>query len=177
MTKDFEETRKLKQEFHDKTNAEMQFLNSNGIIKSDNNFYIDVINPKNNKTYSIPLNNLLTPEEYNKFENLGLKKDGMINVVGLVQDNTITPLELTTNYNRWQNEQFNSDFQSINGNPAKNRLTNRYKTGSQIDFTGIVSKLQLPSKAEVRLANDFETLQAVQYFAELLEMALLTHTN
>ncbi|MDM5192812.1 HAMP domain-containing sensor histidine kinase [Bacillus hominis] len=164
----FEVTRKLKQEFHDKTNAEIQFLDSKGIIQSDNNYYIDVINPKNNETYSIPLNNLLTPEEYQKFENLGLKKDGMINVVGLVQGNTITPLELTTNYNRWQNERINSDFQSINGNPSKNRLTNRYKTATQIEFTGIVSKLQLPSKAEVRLANDFETLQAVQYFAEII---------
>ncbi|MCC2379747.1 cell wall metabolism sensor histidine kinase WalK [Bacillus wiedmannii] len=166
--KTYEEIRKLKQEFHDKTNAEMQFLNTNGIIKSDNNFYIDVINPKNNKAYSIPLNNVLTPEEYNKFENLGLKKDGMINIVGFVQDSTITPLELTTNYNRWQNENVNSDFQSINGNPAKNRLTSRSKTVTQIEFTGIVSKLQLPSKADVRLANDFETLQAVQYFAEII---------
>ncbi|MGG0152991.1 ATP-binding protein [Bacillus mycoides] len=166
--KTYEEIRKLKKEFHDKTNAEMQFLNTNGIIKSDNNFYIDVINPKNNKAYSIPLNNVLTPEEYNKFENLGLKKDGMINVVGFVQDSTITPLELTTNYNRWQNENVNSDFQSINGNPAKNRLTSRSKTVTQIEFTGIVSKLQLPSKADVRLANDFETLQAVQYFAEII---------
>ncbi|MDP7991050.1 HAMP domain-containing sensor histidine kinase [Bacillus sp. MHSD_36] len=166
--KTYEEIRKLKQEFHNKTNAEMQFLNTNGIIKSDNNFYIDVINPKNNKAYSIPLNNVLTPEEYNKFENLGLKKDGMINVVGFVQDSTITPLELTTNYNRWQNENINSDFQSINGNPAKNRLTSRSKTVTQIEFTGIVSKLQLPSKADVRLANDFETLQAVQYFADII---------
>ncbi|MDJ1476678.1 HAMP domain-containing sensor histidine kinase [Bacillus sp. LS15-K4] len=167
--KTYEEIRKLKQEFHDKTNAEMQFLNTNGIIKSDNNFYIDVVNPKNNTAYSIPLNNVLTPEEYNKFENLGLKKDGIINVVGFVQqDSTITPLELTTHYNRWQNENVNSDFQSINGNPAKNRLTSRSKTVTQIEFTGIVSKLQLPSKADVRLANDFETLQAVQYFAEII---------
>ncbi|WP_228483211.1 hypothetical protein, partial [Pseudomonas aeruginosa] len=85
-----------------------------------------------------------------------------------VQDSTITPIELTTNYNRWQNEYINSDFQSINGNPAKNRLTSRSKTVTQIEFTGIVSKLQLPSKADVRLANDLETLQAVQYFAEII---------
>ncbi len=52
----------------------MQFLDSNGIIKSENNFYIDVIDSKTQSTYSIPLNNLLTPEEYIKFENLGLKK-------------------------------------------------------------------------------------------------------
>ncbi|MGG0164890.1 histidine kinase dimerization/phospho-acceptor domain-containing protein, partial [Bacillus tropicus] len=166
--KSAEEIRKLKQEFHDKTNADMQFLSPEGIIKSDNNYYIDVINPKNSETYSIPLNNLLTPEEYKKFENLGLKKDDMINVVGLVRGKTITPLELTTSYNRWQNERINSDFSSINGNPSKNRLTSRYKTVTQIEFTGIVSKLQLPSKAEVRLANDIETLQAVQYFAELI---------
>ncbi|GAB6442938.1 HAMP domain-containing sensor histidine kinase [Bacillus luti] len=163
--KSYEEIRKLKQEFHDKTNADMQFLDSNGIIKSENNFYIDVINTNNHKTYSIPLNNLLTPEEYNKFENLGLKKDGMIHVAGFVQGNIITPLELTTNYNRWRNEHVNSDFQSINGNPSKNKLTSRYKTTTQIVFTGVISKLQLPSKAEVRLANDFETLQAVQSFA------------
>lgn len=163
-----EEVRKLKQEFHDKTNADMQFLNTNGIIKSDNNYYIEVFNPKNHETYSIPLNNLLTPEEYKKFENLGLKKDDVINVVGLLQNNTITPIKLTTNYNRWQNEYTNSDFSSISGNPSKNRLTNRYKTVTQIEFTGTISKLQLPSKAEVRLANDIETLQAVQYFAELI---------
>ena len=59
--KSYEQVRKLKQEFHDKTNADMQFLDSNGIIKSDNNYYIDVFNPNNNKQYSIPLNNLLTP--------------------------------------------------------------------------------------------------------------------
>lgn len=166
--KSYEEIRKLKQEFHDKTNADMQFLNTNGIIKSDNNYYIDVFNPKNNETYSIPLNNLLTPEEYKKFENLGLKKDDVINVVGLLQNKAITPIKLTTHYNRWQNEYTNSDFSSINGNPSKNKLTNRYKTVTQIEFTGTISKLQLPSKAEVRLANDIETLQAVQYFAELI---------
>ncbi|MGN4423798.1 ATP-binding protein [Bacillus cereus group sp. MYBK30-1] len=164
----FEETRKLKQEFHDKTNAEMQFLDSNGIIKSENNYYIDVANPDNNQTYSIPLNNLLTPEEYNKFENLGLKKDGIIHVEGFIQGNIITPIELTINYNRWRNENLNSDFQSISGNPSKNRLTNRYKTMSQISFTGVISKLHLPSKAEVRLANDIETLQAVDYFANTI---------
>ncbi|OOR14544.1 two-component sensor histidine kinase [Bacillus cereus] len=166
--KSFEEIRKLKQEFHDKTNAEMQFLDSNGIIKSENNYYIEVINSNNNKTYSIPLNNLLTPEEYNKFENLGLKKEGMIHVEGFLQDNIITPLELTTNYNRWRNENVNSDFQTISGNPSKNRLTNRYKTTSQISFTGVISKLHIPSKSEVRLANDFETLQAVEYFASTI---------
>ncbi|EJP87629.1 HAMP domain-containing protein [Bacillus cereus] len=167
--KSYEKVRKLKQEFHDKTNADMQFLDSNGIIKSDNNYYIDVFNPNNNKQYSIPLNNLLTPEEYNKFENLGLKKDVIINVDGVVQENNIiTPQKLGTNYNQWQNEHFYSDFQSINGNPSKNRLASRYKSTTRIVFTGVITKLQLPSKAEVRLANDIETLQAVQYFADII---------
>ncbi|MBJ8051573.1 HAMP domain-containing protein [Bacillus cereus] len=168
--KSYEEIRKLKQEFHDKTNAEIQFLDSNGIIQSENSFYIEVINPNNNKTYSIPLNNLLTPEEYNKFANLGLKKDGIIYVDGLLQpNNIITPQELIANNTRWENEQFNSDFQSISGNPSKNKLKNRYNnTGSPIYFTGVISKLQLPSKTEVRLAKDFETLQAVQYFARTI---------
>ncbi|MEC3458408.1 HAMP domain-containing sensor histidine kinase [Bacillus thuringiensis] len=167
--KSYEKVRKLKQEFHDKTNADMQFLDSNGIIKSDNNYYIDVFNPNNNKQYSIPLNNLLTPEGYNKFENLGLKKDVIINVDGVVQENNIiTPQKLGTNYNQWQNEHFYSDFQSINGNPSKNRLASRYKSTTRIVFTGVITKLQLPSKAEVRLANDIETLQAVQYFADII---------
>lgn len=167
--KSYEQVRKLKQEFHDKTNADMQFLDSNGIIKSDNNYYIDVFNPNNNKQYSIPLNNLLTPEEYNKLENLGLKKDVIINVDGVVQENNIiTPQKLGTNYNQWQNEHFYSDFQSINGNPSKNRLASRYKSTTRIVFTGVITKLQLPSKAEVRLANDIETLQAVQYFADMI---------
>ncbi|EMJ6441745.1 MULTISPECIES: sensor histidine kinase [Bacillus] len=169
IDKSYEQVRKLKQEFHDKTNADMQFLDSNGIIKSDNNYYIDVFNPNNNKQYSIPLNNLLTPEEYNKFENLGLKKDVIINVDGVVQENNIiTPQKLGTNYNQWQNEHFYSDFQSINGNPSKNRLASRYKSTTRIVFTGVITKLQLPSKAEVRLANDIETLQAVQYFADMI---------
>lgn len=167
--KSYEKVRKLKQEFHDKTNADMQFLDSNGIIKSDNNYYIDVYNPNDTKQYSIPLNNLLTPEEYNKFENLGLKKDVIINVDGVVQENNIiTPQKLGTNYNQWQNEHFYSDFQSINGNPSKNRLGSRYKSTTRIVFTGVITKLQLPSKAEVRLANDIETLQAVQYFADII---------
>ncbi|MCA1001205.1 sensor histidine kinase [Bacillus thuringiensis] len=167
--KSYEKVRKLRQEFHDKTNADMQFLDSNGIIKSDNNYYIDVYNPNDTKQYSIPLNNLLTPEEYNKFENLGLKKDVIINVDGVVQENNIiTPQKLGTNYNQWQNEHFYSDFQSINGNPSKNRLGSRYKSTTRIVFTGVITKLQLPSKAEVRLANDIETLQAVQYFADII---------
>ncbi|MCZ2992086.1 hypothetical protein NYY86_28525, partial [Acinetobacter baumannii] len=50
----------------------------------------------------------------------------------------------------------------------KNRLASRYKSTTRIVFTGVITKLQLPSKAEVRLANDIETLQAVQYFADMI---------
>ncbi|MEN8643627.1 sensor histidine kinase [Bacillus cereus group sp. BceL062] len=171
--KSYEEIRKLKQEFHDKTNAEMQFLDSNGIIKSDTNYYIDVIGP-NDTTYSIPLNNILTPEEYNKFENLGLKKDGIISVFGFLHGNIITPISLKTNYNQWSNGNITSDMQLIGENPSKNRLTNRYKQQgfTTVDFEGVISKLQLPSKAEVRLANDFETLQAVQSFANTIRQGI-----
>ncbi|AXK17564.1 TPA: HAMP domain-containing protein [Bacillus toyonensis] len=171
--KSYEEIRKLKQEFHDKTNAEMQFLDSNGIIKSDTNYYIDVIGP-NDTTYSIPLNNILTPEEYNKFENLGLKKDGILSVFGFLHGNIITPMALKTNYNQWSNGNITSDMQLIGENPSKNRLTNRYKQQgfTTVDFEGVISKLQLPSKAEVRLANDFETLQAVQSFANTIRQGI-----
>ncbi|MEH7535768.1 HAMP domain-containing sensor histidine kinase, partial [Bacillus toyonensis] len=171
--KSYEESRKLKQECHDKTNAEMQFLDSNGIIKSDTNYYIDVIGP-NDTTYSIPLNNILTPEEYNKFENLGLKKDGIISVFGFLHGNIITPISLKTNYNQWSNGNITSDMQLIGENPSKNRLTNRYKQQgfTTVDFEGVISKLQLPSKAEVRLANDFETLQAVQSFANTIRQGI-----
>ncbi|HFJ9286348.1 TPA: sensor histidine kinase [Bacillus toyonensis] len=171
--KSYEEIRKLKQEFHDKTNAEMQFLDSNGIIKSDTNYYIDVIGP-NDTTYSIPLNNILTPEEYNKFENLGLKKDGILSVLGFLHGNIITPMVLKTNYNQWSNGNITSDMQLIGENPSKNRLTNRYKQQgfTTVDFEGVISKLQLPSKAEVRLANDFETLQAVQSFANTIRQGI-----
>lgn len=171
--KSYEEIRKLKQEFHDKTNAEMQFLDSNGIIKSDTNYYIDVIGP-NDTTYSIPLNNILTPEEYNKFENLGLKKDGIISVLGFLHGNIITPMVLKTNYNQWSNGNITSDMQLIGENPSKNKLTNRYKQQgfTTVDFEGVISKLQLPSKAEVRLANDFETLQAVQSFANTIRQGI-----
>ncbi|MBJ8097303.1 HAMP domain-containing protein [Bacillus cereus group sp. N11] len=171
--KSYEEIRKLKQEFHDKTNAEMQFLDSNGIIKSDTNYYIDVIGP-NDTTYSIPLNNILTPEEYNKFENLGLKKDGILSVFGFLHGNIITPILLKTNYNQWSNGNITSDMQLIGENPSKNRLTNRYKQQgfTTVDFEGVISKLQLPSKAEVRLANDFETLQAVQSFANTIRQGI-----
>lgn len=160
-----EEIRKLKQEFHDKTNADILFLDSHAIIKGENNYYIEVTDPSSNKTFSIPLNNILTNDEYSKFISLGLKKDAMIKVDGYVQGNTIFPQIITTNYNQWKNDNFASDFNSIGSNPSKNRLTNRTRNIYPVTFTGVVSKLELPSKNEFRLANNLETLQAVQHFA------------
>ena len=101
----------------------------------------------------------------------------MIHVAGFVQGNIITPLELTTNYNRWRNEHVNSDFQSINGNPSKNKLTSRYKTTTQIAFTGVISKLQLPQKLRFVLQMILKRYKPFNLLQVLLGMALLTPSN
>lgn len=80
----FEEIRKLKQEFHEKTNADVVLLDPNGIIKDENNYYIEIVD-KSNKSYSIPLNNILTIDEYTKFMNLQLKSDDFIQIEGILK--------------------------------------------------------------------------------------------
>ncbi|MEY8349679.1 HAMP domain-containing sensor histidine kinase [Bacillus cereus] len=173
----FEEIRKLKQDFHEKTNAEVVLLDPNGIIKDENNYYIEIID-ESNKTYSIPLNNILTNDEYVKFMNLQLKVNDVLLVEGILKGEIIVPVTLRTRYNSWKNENIISDFELFNidwGALKKDRYAKDAKLGIH-KFQGTVSKIHLPSKNEIRLANNLETLQGIQHW-ELSVLLGKTNSN
>lgn len=173
----FEEIRKLKQDFHEKTNSEVVLLDPNGIIKDENNYYIEIID-KSNKTYSIPLNNILTNDEYVNFMNLQLKVNDVLFVEGILKGEIIVPVILKTPYNLWENKNIISDFELFNidwGALKKDKHTKDAKLGMH-KFQGTVSKIHLPSKNEVRLANNLETLQGVQHW-ELSVLLGKTNSN
>ncbi|WP_243521323.1 cell wall metabolism sensor histidine kinase WalK [Bacillus pseudomycoides] len=173
----FEEIRKLKQEFHEKTNAEVVLLDPNGIIKDENNYYIEIID-ESNKTYSIPLNNILTNDEYTKFMNLQLKINDVLFVEGILKGDVIIPVTLRNRYNEWQNDNIISDFKLFNIDWSalkRNRYTKDAKLGIH-KFQGTVSKIHLPSKNDIRLANNLETLQGVQHW-ELSVILGKTNSN
>ncbi|WP_144568581.1 sensor histidine kinase [Bacillus pseudomycoides] len=173
----FEEIRKLKQEFHEKTNADVVLLDPNGIIKDENNYYIEIVD-KSNKSYSIPLNNILTIDEYTKFMNLQLKSNDFILIEGILKKDVIIPVTIKSNYNTWQNDNIMSDFKLFNidwTNAKKNRYARDTRLGAHT-FEGIVSKIHLPSKNDLRLANNLETLQGIQHW-ELSVMLGKTNSN
>ncbi|MCI0765683.1 HAMP domain-containing sensor histidine kinase [Bacillus sp. TL12] len=175
--KTFEEIRKLKQEFHEKTNADVVLLDPYGIIKDENNYYIEIVDEAN-KTYSIPLNNILTNDEYTKFMNLQLKVNDVLLIEGILKKNVIIPVTLTNRYNSWQNDNIISDFKLFNidwGDLKRNRYTKDAKLGIH-KFQGTVSKIHLPSKNDIRLANNLETLQGVQHW-ELSVILGKTNSN
>ncbi|MEN1935453.1 HAMP domain-containing sensor histidine kinase [Paenibacillus sp. 102] len=173
----FEEIRKLKQEFHEKTNADVVLLDPYGIIKDENNYYIEIVD-ESNKTYSIPLNNILTNDEYTKFMNLQLKVNDILRIEGILKKNVIIPVTLTNRYNSWQNDNIISDFKLFDidwGALKRNRYTKDAKLGIH-KFQGTVSKIHLPSKNDIRLANNLETLQGVQHW-ELSVILGKTNSN
>ena len=161
----FEEVTQLKQEFHEKTNADLVLLDPNGVIKDENNFYIEIVD-KSHKTYSIPLNNILTNNEYTKFMNLQLKTNDVVLIDGILKNDMIIPVTITTRYNSWKNENIISDFKLFDvdwTNDKKNTYTNDTRLGIHT-FEGTVSKLHLPSKKDLLLANNLDTLQAIQHW-------------
>jgi len=173
----FEEIRKLKQDFHEKTNADVVLLDPNGIIKDENNYYIEIVD-KSNKTYSIPLNNILTIDEYTKFMNLQLKNNDVILIDGILKKDVIIPVTITTRYNSWKNDNIISDFKLFNidwTNAKKNKYAKDTRLGIHT-FEGIVSKIHLPSKNDLRLANNLETLQGIQHW-ELSVILGKTNSN
>ncbi|WP_242142612.1 MULTISPECIES: HAMP domain-containing sensor histidine kinase [unclassified Bacillus cereus group] len=156
----FEEVRKLKQEFHDKTNSDIVLLGSDGSIKSENNYYIEIIDSLSNKQLMIPLNNILTIDEYNKFINLQLKVNDPIQVQGIVRQNSIFPTKIRTNYNVWRNDNLLADIGPLI--TPKNKYTEGQSKYTIRTFEGVISQIYLPSKNEIRLANNIETLYAIQ---------------
>ncbi|HDR7313879.1 TPA: HAMP domain-containing protein, partial [Bacillus cytotoxicus] len=156
----FEEVRKLKQEFHDKTNSDIVLLGSDGSIKSENNYYIEIVDRLSNKQLMIPLNNILTIDEYNKFINLQLKVNDPIQVQGIVRQNSIFPTKIRTNYNVWRNDNLLADIGPLI--TPKNKYTEGQSKYTIRTFEGVISQIHLPSKNEIRLANNIETLYAIQ---------------
>ena len=174
----FEELSKLKQEFYDKTNAELVLLDRNGIIKDDKNYHIEIVD-KSNKTFFIPLNNIFTNDEYSSFIKLGLNLNDQISVQGILKQDMIIPITITTNDNRiWQNDNIISDLKQfgIQLQDVKRTLyTKEFGVGVN-RFEGTISKLHIPSSTDIRLTNKDTLMQGIQHWE--LSVALgKTNTN
>lgn len=160
----FEEFSKLKQEFYEKTNAELVLLDRNGIIKDDKNYHIEIVD-KSNKTFFIPLNNTFTISNYSSFINLGLKVSDSIRVQGIPKNDMIIPVSITTADNRnWQNENINSVLKlfSIQPSDVKRNIYTKDFYNSLIKFEGTITKLHTPTTNDMRLANKDTLMQGIQ---------------
>lgn len=174
----FEELSKLKQEFYEKTNAELVLLDRNGIIKDDKNYHIEIVD-KSNKTFFIPLNNTFTISEYSSFINLGLKISDSIRVQGIPKNDMIIPVAITTADNRtWQNDNIISDLKlfGIQLTDAKRNIYTKDFSNNVNTFDGTITKLHTPSTNDIRLANKDTLMQGIQHWE--LSVALgKTNTN
>lgn len=161
----FEEITKLKHDFYETTNSELVLLDRNGIIKDENNYYIEIVD-ETNKTFFIPLNNILTNEQYISLMKLELQPNDLISVQGMKKQDMLIPVTIQKGNSTWRNENiisdlklFSSEWQHKNENPYRKDLgviTNQVE--------GTISKVHLPSKNEILLANNIDTLQAVQHW-------------
>lgn len=162
----FEELSRLKQDFYEKTNAELVLLDRNGIIKDDKNYHIEIVDKFNN-TLFIPLNNTFTISEYSSFINLGLKTSEPISVQGILKKNMIIPVTITTADNKtWQNDNIISDLKlfGIQLTDIKRNLYAKDFNSSVNKFDGTISKLQIPSSNDIRLANKDTLMQGIQHW-------------
>ncbi|WP_242217208.1 ATP-binding protein [Bacillus cereus group sp. BfR-BA-01380] len=162
----FEELSKLKQEFYEKTNAELVLLDRNGIIKDDKNYHIEIVD-KYNHTLFIPLNNTFTIPDYSSFINLGLKISDPISVQGILKNNMIIPVTITTADNKtWQNNNIISDLKlfGIQLTDTKKNLYTKDFSNSVNKFDGTISKLHIPSPNDIRLANKDTLMQGIQHW-------------
>ncbi|CAG9611712.1 Adaptive-response sensory-kinase SasA [Bacillus rhizoplanae] len=174
----FEDLSKLRQEFYEKTNAELVLLDRNGIIQDDKNYHIELVD-KSNKTFFIPLNNIFTNDEYSSFIKLGLNINDPISVQGILKQDMIIPITITTADNRiWQNDNIISDLKQfgIQLQDVKRTLyTQDYGVGVS-KFEGTISKLHIPTSTDIRLANKDTLIQGIQHWE--LSVALgKTNTN
>ncbi|PHA03658.1 two-component sensor histidine kinase [Bacillus pseudomycoides] len=173
-----EELSKLKQEFYEKTNAELVLLDRNGIIQDDKNYHIEIVD-KSNKTFFIPLNNIFTNDEYSSFIKLGLNINDPIRVQGILKQDMIIPVTITTADNRiWQNDNIISDLKQFGiqlQDVKKTLYTKDFGVGVST-FDGTISKLHIPSSSDIRLANKDTLMQGIQHWE--LSVALgKTNTN
>ncbi|MBO9128310.1 HAMP domain-containing sensor histidine kinase [Bacillus sp. 165] len=152
---------KLRRKFFTKTNAQLGFLDQNGTIKNVNNYYIDVQDKKTNKIYTVPLNNLLSPGEFTAFMKLSIRENDRILIDGIPKQEIVIPLEITSNFGNWKNENVISDISFFNDKAKKYVQKNPYS----VLIDGTVVKKKLPTWEEVNTASDTDTLlQAIQYW-------------
>lgn len=158
----FDTVKKLKQKFYDTTNAQLILLDQNGVIQDVHDYYIDVHDESNNTEYHIALNNILTGQEYSNFMKLALQNNESISVQGIRKKDTIIPISIISPHGTWTNGNIVSDLKSfgissndVNSDPSSRNLL--------IQIKGTVTKMSLPSKADLQVANNIDTLiQGVQ---------------
>lgn len=162
----FEEITRLKREFYEATNSDLVLLDRNGIIKDENNYYIEMIDTDHN-TLFIPLNNILTSEQYISLMKLDLQPNDFIQVQGVKKKDMLIPGTIKKDYLTWRNEYFISDSKSFGIEWQTEKATPYRKELGTItnQVEGTISKMHLPSKSEFLLANNVDTLQAVQQWS------------
>lgn len=164
----FEEITKLKREFQETTNSDLVLLDENGIIKDENTYYIEIID-RDRETFFIPLNNILTSEQYISLMKLNLQPADRIIVYGIQKRDMLIPITINKGKQTWSNDHIISDSKAFGvewkiekGNPYRKDL------GLSIDshqIEGTISKVHLPSKSDFLLANNVDTLQAIQQWS------------
>lgn len=158
----FDTVKKLKQQFFDQTNAQLILLDQNGVIQDEHNYYIEVHDESNTNEYHIALNNIMTGQEYSNFMKLAIQNNEGISVQGIRRKDTIIPITIKSTHGTWTNGNIIGDLKAYGisssdgkGDPTSNNIL--------IQIKGQVTKMNMPSKADLQIANNIDTLvQGVQ---------------
>ncbi|WP_028400431.1 sensor histidine kinase [Ectobacillus panaciterrae] len=159
----FDSVKKLKQRFFDQTNAQLILLDRNGVIKDANNYYMEIQQTNGNKTFNIPLNNILKGEEYSSFMKLGIQDNEQIYVEGIRKKDTIIPILIKNSHGDvWTNDNIMDDLKE-SGIHWEDLKDDSASGNFVMRLNGQVTKQTLPSQADLQVVNNMDTLiQGVQ---------------
>jgi signal transduction histidine kinase len=158
----FDTVKKLKQRFFQQTNAQLILLDRNGVIKDDNYYYMEIQESNKKQTFYIPLNNILTGEEYSSFMKLGIQENEQVYVKGIRKTDVIIPISIDTSHGTWTNDNIVEDLKTfgIRWEDIKDGSSSR---NFVVFLEGEVTKQHLPTKADLQTVNNIDTIiQGVQ---------------
>jgi signal transduction histidine kinase len=158
----FDVVKRLKQRFYDQTNAQLILLDRNGVIKDENYYYMEIQGTNEKRLSYIPLNNILSGEEYSSFMKLGLQDNEQIYVKGIRKKDLVIPISISSSHGIWTNDNIVDDLKTygIRWEDVQKNSSNR----SLITLLeGTVTKQHLPSKADLQIVNNIDVIiQGVQ---------------
>ncbi|MFX3622978.1 MAG: ATP-binding protein [Ectobacillus sp.] len=158
----FDTVNKLRQRFYDKTNAQLILLDRNGVVKDENYYYMELEEASQKKTFYIPLNNILSGEEYSSFMKLAIQRNEHVFVKGIRKKEIIIPISINTSHGVWTNDNIVEDLKTygIKWEDIKDEATSK---SFLVLLEGTITKLHLPTKADLQIATNMDTLiQGVQ---------------